>query len=252
MIVKPDPNLPWPLDYEDGVLPIAGYEGCVLKAYQCQAGKWSCGWGETDDVGPSTVWTQEYADRRFCESLRHRVDAVRAACTLPPNSNQLAALTSLSYNYGGWKNSTVLRAHNKGDFAAAARAFGLINKFTNPATGKLEVSDGLTARRADEAARYLRPAGGQHLMPQEVAGESNVAKGPIGASGLAVGGTGMLSLLGEAKEKLGVVGDALGGARSFLADTLGVPTGFVVPAIVVACGAAIVWWRIKQRTGGWA
>lgn len=252
MIVKPDPSLPWPIDYDDGVLPIASDEGCRLKAYQCQAGVWSVGWGETDDVGPNTVWTQEYADQRFCQALTVRTSAVRAACIIEPNPNQLAALVSLAYNFGGWRNSTALKAHNRGDFAAAARAFGLINKYTDPKTGKLTVSNGLTARRARESALYLRPTDEAHDMPQAVEPESSVAKGPIGASGLAVGGTGMLSLLGEAKEKLGVVGDALGGARSFLADTLGVPTGFVVPAIVVVCGAAIVWWRIKQRTGGWA
>ncbi len=252
MNVNPDPTLPWPLDYSDGVLPIAQDEGCRLKAYQCQAGVWSAGWGETDDVGPSTVWTQAYADRRFCESLRHRVDAVRAACTLPPNGNQLAALVSFAYNYGGWRSSTVLKAHNRGDYAAASRAFGLVNKYTDPNTGRLAVSEGLTARRAREAALYLRPASGEHPMPQAVAGESNVAKGPIGATGLTVGGVGALSALGEAKDSLGLVGEFLGGARHVMADYLGIPPGWVLPSILVAAGAVVVANRYRQRNGGWA
>lgn len=252
MKIKPDQNLPWPLDYDDGVLPIGEDEGCRLKAYLCQAGVWTCGWGETDDVGPNTVWTQEYADQRFCQALTVRVAAVMSACTVEPNANQLAALVSLSYNYGGWKNSMVLKAHNRGDFAAAARAFALINKFTNPKTGKQEVSAGLTARRAREAALYLRPDDGMPDMPQAVAAESNVAKGPIGAGGLTIGGTGLLSMFSEANEKIGAAGEAIGSAKHFLADVIGIPTGFVLPAIAITAGALIVFYRYKQRTGGWA
>lgn len=251
-VIRPNPNLAWPIDYETGVVPIGEDEGCKLKAYPCQAGKWTCGWGETDGVGPNTVWTQEYADQRFCDSLTERIEAVKAACTVEPTANQLLALVSFAYNYGGWKTSQALKAHNRGDFEAAARAMGLVNKFTNPATGKKEVSRGLTARRAREAALYLKLAEGKHEMPQEVAPESKPLVGQIATSGAGVAGTGVLTLLTQFKDQLGLVGDAVKGVRDFVGDTLGIPPHWLLPIALIVAGSVVVYYRLKQRKNGWA
>ena len=152
----PDPSLPWPIPMA-GVALVAEFEGCRLSSYRCSAGVWTCGWGETDGVTPRTKWTQAYADQRFCESLTERAKAVNALCIHPVTDNQLAALTSLSYNIGiaGLRGSTVMKCHNQGDHPAAARAFGLWNKAR--VNGALTVLAGLTRRRAAEAALYLKP-----------------------------------------------------------------------------------------------
>jgi len=145
--VLPDPSLPWPICIE-GVYLVADSEKLRLRAYLCPAKVWTCGWGETDGVGPKTVWTKEYADQRFCDSLAERTEAVRALCTVAPTDNQLAALVSLSYNIGtkAYAGSTVARRFSEGRWAAACDAFLLWNK----AGGK--VVKGLARRREAERA----------------------------------------------------------------------------------------------------
>jgi lysozyme len=240
--------LPWPISYE-GVQAIGEDEGCKLAAYLCPAGKWTCGWGETEGVTPSTRWTQEYADQRFCDSLTTRAAAVRAACTVEPTPNQLAALVSFAYNYGGWKTSTALKAHNRGDYLAAANGLQLVDKFTNPRTGQLEVSPGLRGRRAREAALYLKPSEGAHDMPQAVADQPAVVASPTVQAGATTAGAGALALVSDLHEKLGPVGEALQWAKGLLAD-LGIPADAVLPALVLGLGAVVVWRRYGQRQDG--
>jgi len=252
MTAKPDPALPWPIDYDAGVLEVAGTENLRLKAYPCQAGRWTCGWGETEGVGPNTAWTKEYADQRFCDSLTERTRDVLAACTVEPTKYQLASLVSFAYNYGHWRTSTVLKCHNRGDFQGAARAFDLVNKFTNPATGKLEVSNGLTARRKREAALYMRPSDdAPHAMPQVVAPESAPLAGQISVGGSATGATGLVLAAAQFKEQLGPVGELMTSVKSFMAE-LNVPPDWVLPLLLMGVGALVVYWRLKQRREGWA
>lgn len=252
MNIKPDPSLPWPVDYEDGVLPIAQDEGCKLKAYLCPAGKWTAGFGETEGVGPTTVFTQAYADQRFCDSLTYRVQTIRAACKIEPTEHQLAALLSFAYNYGKWRTSTVMKCHNAGDFLGAARAFDLVNQYTDPKTGKRVVSPGLTARRKREAALYLRPADGAMAMPQIVQPESNLAKSPIATSGAIAVGGGLISIAGEVNQHVGVVGTALTSTKSVIVETLGVPSAAFLPVVLVIFGGVAVYYRWRQRKSGWA
>lgn len=252
----PDPSLAWPIAMA-GVALIAEREGCRLRAYRCPAGVWTCGWGETDGVGPNTVWTQAYADQRFCDSLTERTEAVRAACTVEPTPHQLAALVSLAYNIGaaGFRKSTVLRQHNAGNTAAAARAFSLWNKARNPSTGKLEELSGLTARRAAEAALYLQPHHDDQpaAMPQSVEAESKPAAGPIAASGATVATTGgLIAALGPLGDQIAAVKGALAAAKGLIVDTLGVPADWVLPLLLIGAGIVIVRYRLRQRAEGWA
>ncbi len=252
----PDPALPWPICMP-AVALIAEREGCRLRAYLCPAGVWTCGWGETDGVGPNTVWTQAFADQRFCDSLAERTEAVRALCTREPTPQQLGAMVSLAYNIGvaGFKGSTVLRQHNAGNHAAAARAFNLWNKARDPKTKQLVELPGLTSRRAAEAALYLQP----HVddqpapMPQAVQPESKPAAGPVAASGITVASAGgLIASLGPLSEQLGAVKTALAAARGVLVDTLGVPPGWILPLLLIGAGAVIVRYRYLQRREGWA
>lgn len=254
----PDPNLPWPIAMP-GVYEIAASEGLRLRAYRCFAGKWTCGWGETDGVGPTTRWTKEYADGRFCDSLADLTDRVRALCTVEPTENQLAAMVSLAYNIGagGFAKSTVLRQHNAGKAQAAARAFALWNKARNANTGQLEVVPGLTARRAREAALYLSPddAEAREPMPQEVAPETPLAASPINGGGAATVGLGAVlgarELAEQLKEASGVAA-VLKDVAAQVQEFLGLPPLVLVALALIVIGVVVMRWRRKQREEGWA
>lgn len=255
LVQRPDKSLDWPISYA-GVELIAGFEGLRLKAYLCPAGKWTCGWGETDGVGPHTRFTKDFADARFCDSLAERARAVLALCKIEPSANELAALVSLAYNIGvaALKKSTVLRAHNRADAQAAIRAFGLWNKITDRRTGQLRVSAGLTSRRAREAAIYATPDDDddRQRMPQEVVAESSLVASPIAQGGAATAGLGVVSAFNEVGDKASAAEASVGAVKSMLIDTIGIPSEFWLPVAAVAVGGAIIWWRVKQRRDGWA
>lgn len=267
----------------DAVGLIAEYEqgprgGVALAAYRCPAGVWTCGWGETDGVGPGMRWTKVYADQRFCDSLTERAAAVRRMVTVHTTDHELGALVSLAYNIGldGLRRSSVLAAHNRGDKHAAARAFDLWNKAT--VNGVLTVLGGLVARRKREGAMYLTPdydAPTIDPMPQAVAPETSLARSPIISSGAVTAGAGVVTAIVNAEpdpapvvaqpakpdlmakvEKVGkdakTAKTAVQQVKEFATDTLGIPGGFVLPAVLIIAGVVVIYWRHKQRMGGWA
>ena len=248
----PESTLPWPICFA-AVALIAEREGCRLRAYRCPAGVWTCGWGETEGVTPGTVWTQERADRALCDSLSKRALQVLSVLTEHAEPNQLGALVSLQYNIGAaaFAKSTVVKSHNAGDTLAAARAFALWNKAT--VSGALTVLAGLTARRAAEAALYLTPEpdAPAEMMPQAVASETKLTASPIAQSGAVTVGAGAFSIVAAAGDQLGTVGAVTKQAREIAVETLGVPSGWFLPALLIVLGGVIVWNRYKQRAGGW-
>lgn len=271
-MIYPDKDLPWPIPYQ-AVCGIAEDEkgplgGCALVAYLCPAGVWTYGWGETDNVSPGDRCTKEQADRWLCEDLTDRVTIILASCKVKPNENQLSAFVRFAYNIGmgwdpnkpkpkgakdGFRQSTVLRRHNEGNFDAAARAFDLWNEAFNPATGKREVSRGLTARRKREAALYLTPITEAAVpMPQVVEPESKMTESKMVKTSVAGVGAGAIGLVTQASEHIEAVKPVVRSAREIMVDTLGVPVEWLLPMAVVAVGVLIVRWRLKQRSEGWA
>lgn len=255
----PDPALPWPI-IPEAVTLCADKEELRLAAYRCIAGKWTCGWGETDGVGPSTRWTKEFADQRFCDSLGHYSDAVRAMCTTPTSKHEHGALTVLGYNIGlkALENSSVMRLHNADDHLGASRAFSLYNKYRPPGSKKLVVSRGLTIRRAQEAAMYLTPDADQpplqHDMPQAVAAESPMTASPINVGGTVTAGAGALSLLSagdQAQQASGIL-STVKGMTEQAATFIGLSPPQVLGLALVAAGGWVIWNRVKQRREGWA
>ena len=250
----PDPNLPWPIPLA-AVAIIAEREGCRLRTYKCPAGVWTIGWGETDPAKarPGATCTQEEADRWLLEDLQRRTAGVQAMLTVHAEPNQLGALVSLAYNIGlaALERSTVLKRHNAGDHEAAARAFALWNKAR--VKGQLQVLPGLTARRAAEAALYLTPEpdAPRERMPQAVEAESSIAASPIAQGGAVTAGTGALAMLQELGGHAGPVGDSLAKVKAVVVGTMGVPPEWFAPAVLLAAGAAVLYWRWKQRSGGW-
>lgn len=223
---------------------------------------WTIGWGNARNVGPFDETTPEAAERDFALKLRHFTQGVLERITRPATENELAAMVSLAFNIGlaAFARSTVLRAHNAGDTAAAARAFALWNK-----AGGRELA-GLVRRRAAEAALYLTPTRVRIDVPSKpianldmpvqrsnvdleldapellppVDPESSLTQSPIMRAGAAGGVAG----LGVAAESARAVADI----RYSLGDWL--PWALVI--IVLVAVGVVVYQRIKQRRGGWA
>ena len=231
---------------------IKQFEGFREHAYQDVVGVWTIGYGFTRGVAPGQHMTPQQAEARLITELLGYEQAVLSGCTLEPNQNQLDAMCSLAWNIGiaGFLRSTVLKCHNRGDAQSASRAFGLWNKAKDPDTGLLRDLPGLTARRAREAALYLKPEPGQAplQMPQAVEAESKPTASQINRSGVAALATGAISLIAEATE--GLAGP-MGRVRSLVVDTLGVPSHLLLPIVLVVVGIAVLYYRQAQRGKGW-
>lgn len=249
LMAKP---IEWPV-HRDAVRLIALEEDCRLSSYLCDAGVWTCGWGETSGVRPGMRWTQEYADARFLASLTEYTAAVADMLKVPASPEQLGALVSLAYNIGlgGFRDSTVLKRHNAGDFEGAARAFALWNKARK--NGVLQVHPVLVARRATEAALYLRrdPEAPSVRPVQAVAAESKLAASPIAQSGAVTAAAGVVAAAAEFKAVATPVREVVDQGKE-LVTALGLPPGWVMPALLIVVGGVILYWRWKQRQGGWA
>ena len=222
-------------------------EGFRSKAYIPVPGDVpTIGYGFTHGVKMSDVMTRAEADARLIEELRPYEMAVWQGCANEPNQNEFDAMVLLCFNIGpaGFKRSTVLKAHNRGDKQAAARAFGLWNK----SGGK--VYAGLTRRRAEESALYLTPMPDDVSdpitpeMPQRIDPESTMVESPINRAGVVAGGTAAVATVAETAR---TVADVKYSTQA-LGDWL-VPVLLIV--VVALCGY-VVWTRVKQRREGWA
>ena len=234
----------------EGVRRIHASEGFRALAYLCPAGVPTIGFGTTKDVTAADVGnrviTMAEATRLAALDLAVFEDAVNRLCKVIPTQAQFDAMVSLTYNIGigAFTNSSVLRAHNRGDFMAAGRAFALFDKAR--VKGELKVMKGLTRRRAEESAIYLSSLPGPSIepMPQAVEPESKLTASPINkASAIA----GVSAVIAGATEITNAVSSLKAGVTS-LGDWL-VPALLV--AVVLAC-CFVVYQRYKQRKFGWA
>ena len=222
-------------------------EGFRAKAYIPVPGdRITIGYGFTDAVQMGDTMTLSEADARLIEELRPYEMAVWQGCINEPNQNQFDAMVLLCFNIGpgGFKKSTVLKAHNRGDHQAAARAFGLWNK----SGGK--VYAGLTRRRAEESALYLTPVPDDVSdpitpeMPQRIDPESTMPQSSINRAGVVAGGTAAVATVAETARTVADVKYSVASLGDWLVPLL-------LLAVVVLCGY-VVWQRVKQRNGGWA
>lgn len=137
---------------------IKKHEGLRLNAYRCPAGVWTIGYGITSSAGvgavtPGMKITQAEAEEMLRKALFVFERGVQDVLTRRPTQHQFDAMVSLAYNIGvpAFRRSSVARHFNNGDIEKAAGSFLMWNK----ANGK--VLPGLTKRRADERAWFLRP-----------------------------------------------------------------------------------------------
>lgn len=150
-----------------GIALIHSFESCKLATYKDPGPTGlpiTGGWGTTRDENGQpfklgAAHDQAYWDRLFVRDLAATETGVNLLVgNAPTTQNQFDALVSFAYNVGldidddtiaeGLGDSTLIKKHLSGDYAAAKAQFALWNK------AKGQVLAGLTRRRAAEAARY--------------------------------------------------------------------------------------------------
>lgn len=137
---------------DEGLELIKRFEGCRLTAYQDSVGIWTIGYGHT---GPLVVEGQTITEQEADGLLRHDAriaeNCVAKLVTVPLTQNEFDALCSFVFNLGcgNFRNSTLLRKLNAGDYDGAAAEF----KRWDKAGG--QVLAGLTRRREAEAEMFV-------------------------------------------------------------------------------------------------
>ncbi len=126
-------------------------EGCSLKSYQCPAGIWTIGYGQTGpEVCKGLTWTQANADEHLANTAKTcLMQALHASATLSNESaGRQAAIADFIFNLGvgSYIKSTLKLRVDQGNWMAAKTEIVKWNR----ANGK--VLAGLTIRRNKEAA----------------------------------------------------------------------------------------------------
>ena len=147
-----------------GLALIKQEERFMARRYLCPAGKPTIGYGHVIQANEAHLNTAVLTEAQASALLQQDVDKqygahVAGRVHRDVSQNQFDALVSLCFNIGtgGFDKSSVLALTNAGASSPVVlkAAFGLWNKVTNPTTKVKEISKGLTARRAREAALYL-------------------------------------------------------------------------------------------------
>jgi lysozyme len=101
------------------------FEGCRAVAYRDTGGVWTCGYGHTRNVGPSTTCTLAVADQWLADDTQTAAFTVNSVVTVPLTQGQFDALVDFAFNCGctAFAHSTMLDLLNAGDYAGAAEQF---------------------------------------------------------------------------------------------------------------------------------
>lgn len=137
---------------DNALMLVSAFEGFRAGVYRCPAGKWTIGYGSTvlPDGSPVTgntpPVTEEQAREIARTTLRGLAGEIEKLVTVPLTPKQEGALISLAYNIGtgAFRNSTLLKKLNAGDYEGAAEQFPVWNQ----CQGK--ILPGLERRRAAE------------------------------------------------------------------------------------------------------
>lgn len=223
------------------------------SAVQLSGAPWTVGYGQTKGVTIDSQLTPAAAEINLRETIRPYELAVEKACTVKPTQGQFDALVSIAWNVMSAvnpKTSSIIKAHNRCDWQAASRAFGLYNK----AKGK--VDKGLTLRRAREGAAYLAASPStdtgveesenfvEQPPPQEVDAERSMVKSQINIASTAAGGATAVAAVSETVNSVAAVKAGVASLSDWAVPIL-------LIAVVCLCGY-IIWQRVGQRKSGWA
>ena len=127
------------------------FEGCRLEAYQDQGGVWTIGYGHTAGVKQGDRCTLFQAQTYLINDLQAAEFTVQRFVTVPLNQGEFDALVDFVFNLGpkDFRESTLLKLLNTGDYIAAANQFDLWDH----CGGK--VVAGLLRRREAERQEFL-------------------------------------------------------------------------------------------------
>jgi len=142
----------------EGILLIKNFEGCMLNAYQCSAGKWTIGYGNTFYEDGTSVKKGDKISKERAEILLTLIlvtfeNDVKKLVKSNINQYQFDALVSFAYNcgVGNLKASTLLKKVNINPSDVTIKSEFL--KW-NKAGGKILL--GLTKRREAESNLYFK------------------------------------------------------------------------------------------------
>lgn len=147
---------------QSGIDLIVKYESFSAKPYLDPVGIPTIGYGSTYYEDGTRVKmsdpsiSKKRAEILFTYVLSETIINIKRYLKVKLTSNQFSAIVSLVYNIGigNFSTSTLLRLLNKGNFSGAADQFLVWNKAM--VNGKLKVLNGLTKRRAEERALFLK------------------------------------------------------------------------------------------------
>lgn len=149
LIVASEDDVPYV--YDDSVYPTRKY----VKGAKV-GGTLTAGIGHTSGLEPwiGKEIAQNTRDAWFDDDNNDAEKAVNGSVTVPLTQNQFDALASFAFNVGStqFKRSTLLKKLNKGEYSAVPAELAKWNHTT--INGKTVESDGLTVRRAREAALW--------------------------------------------------------------------------------------------------
>jgi len=126
------------------------FESCKLRSYQDQGGVWTIGWGHTEGVHEGMTCTPLEADTWLHQDVGKAEVAVNAFVLVPLTQDEFDALVDFVFNLGSakFRNSTLLRLLNAGDYKGAAAEF---DKWDH--IGAKEIA-GLLRRREAETSEF--------------------------------------------------------------------------------------------------
>lgn len=224
-----------------------GYGHVVLDPVSGAMLRGKGGLAKAKQVHPTGISVAEAEALLAEDMVSYGADVLRL-CKCKPSQSEFDALTSLAFNIGvgALGRSTVLRLHNAGDRAGAARAFGMWTKGT--VDGKKVALPGLVRRRAAEAALYLADAPAEAVVADWLVEEKPLARSREIAAAATNGGAGLAaaaSLATVASELKEVRGD-IAGLPSAWAEPVAIMLGLVIAAASIA--AVVV--RLRARAAG--
>ncbi|XQS16385.1 lysozyme [Citrobacter telavivensis] len=139
----------------DGLKLIADYEGCRLQPYQCSAGVWTDGIGNTSGVAPGRSITERQAAQGLITNVL-KVERALEKCVLQTMPQKVYdAVVSFAFNVGTGNacGSTLVKLLNQQRWAEACR------QLSRWVYVKGVFNQGLDNRRAREMAWCLKGVG---------------------------------------------------------------------------------------------
>ena len=140
---------------QNGLNLIKEFEGLRLQPYKCVAGKWTIGYGHTNNVNQNTrSITIEQAEQLLKQDVEYFENLVNDESYVPQdiNQNQFDALVSFAFNLGGGNLRELCNANyppgkkTVNHIAAEITLYNKVNKKT---------CQGLVNRRKKEKELFL-------------------------------------------------------------------------------------------------